>query len=302
MEFLRQHGLAVLLSALLHTVLAVALTVGLDLPARQRPRAPVEQVAIEATVVDETLIRKEMARLEALEQEEVRRRLEQAEEARRQLEQEQRRLEVARAEREEVERQEQRRLTALEQQRVAEERAAREAEQQRLTEERRLEQLRAEEERRLEQLRAEEERRLEQLRVEEERRRQEELERQRQAAEAARRQAEREAELARALAAEEEARRAERARLLDDYIRLIENRIQQNWIRPASAQEGLICTVSVTQIPSGDVVDVRIGQCNGDEAVVRSIEAAVRRSSPLPRPPIPALFERNLEVVFRPDV
>ena len=96
------------MSALLHTVLAVALTVGLDLPARQRARAPVEQVAIEATVVDETLIRKEMARLEALEQEEVRRRLEQAEEARRQLEQEQRRLEVARAEREELERQEQR--------------------------------------------------------------------------------------------------------------------------------------------------------------------------------------------------
>ena len=288
MEFLRQHGLAVLLSALLHTVLAVALTVGLDLPARQRARAPVEQVAIEATVVDETLIRKEMARLEALEQEEVRRRLEQAEEARRQLEEEQRRLEVARAEREELERQEQqrltaleqRRLTALEQQRVAEERAAREAEQQRLTEERRLQQLRAEAERR----------------------RQEELERQRQAAEAARRQAEREAELARALAAEEEARRAERASLLDDYIRLIENRIQQNWIRPASAHEGLICTVNVTQIPSGDVVDVRIGQCNGDEAVVRSIEAAVLRSSPLPRPPIPALFERNLEVVFRPDV
>ena len=41
---------------------------------------------------------------------------------------------------------------------------------------------------------------------------------------------------------------------------------------------------------------------NGDDAVVRSIEAAVLRSSPLPRPPLPSLFERNLEVVFNPEV
>ena len=128
---------------------------------------------------------------------------------------------------------------------------------------------------------------------EEERRRQEEQE--------AARQAALEAELQRALAAEDERLHAEEAGLLDEYIRLIENRIQQNWIRPASAAPGLECVVNVTQIPSGDVIDVRIGQCNGDEAVVRSIEAAVIRASPLPRPPIPALFERNLQVVFHPE-
>ena len=102
-------------------------------------------------------------------------------------------------------------------------------------------------------------------------------------------------------AAEDERLHAEEAGLLDEYIRLIENRIQQNWIRPASAVPGLECVVNVTQIPSGDVIDVRIGQCNGDEAVVRSIEAAVIRASPLPRPPVPALFERNLQVVFHPE-
>jgi len=47
---------------------------------------------------------------------------------------------------------------------------------------------------------------------------------------------------------------------------------------------------------------VRVGQCNGDEAVVRSIEAAVLRASPLPKPPTPALFERNLIVTFRPEL
>lgn len=282
MEFLREHTVAVLLSTLLHGVLIVVMTVGLDLPSRRL--APVEQVAIEATVVDETLIRQEMARLDALEEEEQRLREEQqqraleeqrraeqeAEEARRQLELEQQRLEQVRVQREEAERQEELRLAELEREREAEEEAAREAERQRLAEEERL--------------------------------RQEELERQRRAAVEARRQAEREAELARQLAAEEAARQREQAAALDEYIRLIENRIQQNWIPPASAQAGIQCTVHVTQIPSGDVVDVRIGQCNGDEAVVRSIEAAVLRSSPLPRPSIPSLFDRNLEVIFRPEV
>ena len=291
MEFLREHMVAVLLSMLLHGVLIVVLTAGLDLPSRQRALAPMDQVAIEATVVDETLIRREMARLEEMEQEEQRRLEEQqrlaleeqrraeqqAEEARRQLEEEQQRLDQVRVQREEAERQEQLRLAELERRREAEEEAAREAERQRLAEEQRR-------------------------REEEERRRQEELERQRQAAEAARRQAEQEAALARALAAEEEARRREEAEALGEYIRLIENRIQQNWIPPASAQAGIQCTVHVTQIPSGDVVDVRIGQCNGDEAVVRSIEAAVLRSSPLPRPSIPSLFDRNLEVIFRPQM
>jgi colicin import membrane protein len=103
------------------------------------------------------------------------------------------------------------------------------------------------------------------------------------------------------LAAEQERRNAREAGLLDEYIRLIQNRIQQNWIRPASARPGLQCEVNVTQIPSGDVIDVRVGRCNGDDAVMRSIEAAVRRASPLPRPSVPALFERNLVVTFSPD-
>ena len=287
MEFLRNHALAVSLSTLLHVVLALALTVGLDLPARQRARAPVEQVAIQATVVDERLIQQEMERLEALEQAELRAQQERADEARRQREEEERRLEAARVQREEVERQEEARLAEVQSLRESEERAAREAEAARLE---------------AEQQRREEEERIARLREEEQRQQREEEERRRVAAEAARRQAESEAELARAMAAEEEARRAEEARLLDEYIRLIENRIQQNWIPPASAQVGLECTVYVTQIPGGDVVDVRVGQCNGDEAVVRSIEVAVRSASPLPRPPIPSLFDRNLEVIFRPEV
>jgi colicin import membrane protein len=56
----------------------------------------------------------------------------------------------------------------------------------------------------------------------------------------------------------------------------------------------------VTQVPGGEVTNVRVGTCNGDQAVRDSIEAAVYRASPLPPPPDPALFERNLELTFKP--
>jgi hypothetical protein len=114
------------------------------------------------------------------------------------------------------------------------------------------------------------------------------------------RQLERQLEMQRALAAEEERRRAEEVALLDQYARLIEDRIERNWIRPASAGPGLRCEVNVTQIPSGDVIGVRVGRCNGDDSVIRSIEAAVLRASPLPQPPTPSLFSRDLIVNFEP--
>ena len=115
-----------------------------------------------------------------------------------------------------------------------------------------------------------------------------------------RRQQEREAQLAAALAAEQERESAISGGLLDQWIEVIRQRVQRNWIRPGSARAGLECEVRVMQIPGGEVVNVRVGQCNGDAAVVRSIERAVYKASPLPPPPDPALFERNITLIFKP--
>jgi colicin import membrane protein len=57
----------------------------------------------------------------------------------------------------------------------------------------------------------------------------------------------------------------------------------------------------VTQEPGGTVTQVKIAECNGDQAVRESIEAAVYRASPLPPPPDPSLFDRNLKINFKPD-
>ena len=86
------------------------------------------------------------------------------------------------------------------------------------------------------------------------------------------------------------------------YLQLILISIEQNWIRPASARAGLKCELYITQLASGDIVDVRTGRCSGDLAVVRSIEVAALRSSPLPTPLDPSLFERDLKLVFAPDM
>jgi colicin import membrane protein len=106
-------------------------------------------------------------------------------------------------------------------------------------------------------------------------------------------------------AAQEAARmEAERSGVMDDYLRQIQNQIARNWNQPLSAKPGLECVIRVVQLPTGDVVDAKVdnSHCNGDDAVKRSIEAAVQKAAPLPKPPSQAVFDRNLIVTFRPDI
>ena len=115
-------------------------------------------------------------------------------------------------------------------------------------------------------------------------------------------QAQLEKDLQAQLAAEADRQQAERSGLMDQYILLIKDKIERHWTRPLSAASGLDCIVSVVQLPTGDVIEARVTSCNGDDAVRRSIEAAVKLASPLPRPPNPNLFERNLNVRFKPVI
>jgi len=149
-----------------------------------------------------------------------------------------------------------------------------------------------------------EEAELERRRQEAERKRLEDVERQREENERMRREAEeverqrlRDREIA-----EEQARiDAMNSGALARYVYAIQQRIQRNWVEPPSAVAGLECVVNVRQLPGGEVVGATIGRCNGDDAVKRSIEAAVFKASPLPEPEDPTLFERNLRITFKPE-
>jgi len=112
---------------------------------------------------------------------------------------------------------------------------------------------------------------------------------------------EREAELRRQLADEEHVSAVEASPARAQYIARLASRIQNAWIKPPSARAGLDCIVNITQLPGGEVANAKVSQCNGDAAARQSIENAVYRASPLPPPPDPALFERNLVIHFHPD-
>jgi colicin import membrane protein len=149
-----------------------------------------------------------------------------------------------------------------------------------------------------------EEAELERRRQEAERKRQEDVERQRAENERKRREAE-EAERQRLRdreIAEEQARiDAMNSGALARYQYAIQQRIQRHWVEPPSARPGLECEINVRQLPGGEVVGASIGRCNGDDAVKRSIEAAVFKASPLPEPEDPTLFDRNLRIIFKPE-
>jgi colicin import membrane protein len=122
----------------------------------------------------------------------------------------------------------------------------------------------------------------------------------RKAAEDAQSKASREDELRKQLAEEEGRTSAVNSGLLNQWVAQIQQKVERNWNRPPSAHPGLECEVRVSQTPGGTVLSAQVTSCNGDAAVKQSIEAAVLRSSPLPPPSDPRLFERNLVIVFKP--
>ncbi len=138
-----------------------------------------------------------------------------------------------------------------------------------------------------------EEEEKERRRIEAEKQREEDIRRQREENERLRREAEATAR-ADEIAAEEDRLAAVDSGALAVYMAQIRQKIQRNWSAPASAGAELKCSVRVRQVPGGEVVGVTILSCNGDDAVRRSVEAAIYRSSPLPEPSDPSLFDRNI--------
>jgi len=240
---------------------------------------PPVQLAIEATVIDMGAVREKQ-------EQEKRRLLE--------LERQKQAAEAERRNKAEAQKREQERQQQAEQKRVADQKrkaeaqaeAKAKAERERVAEQKRkAEAARIAEQKRKEEAAKEAARVAEQKRQEAERLRQAEIQRQLQSE----------------IAAEEQRLAAISSGKLQQYIAAISSRVNRNWVRPASAKPGIECDVHVTQIPGGEIINVRVGTCNGDAAVVRSIEAAVYRASPLPPPPDPSLFERNLRFTFKPE-
>ncbi len=131
---------------------------------------------------------------------------------------------------------------------------------------------------------------LEQRKMDEERRRLEEARRQ---ADEARRKADAE-RLAQQLAT------TARNSALNRYRDAITRKVRQNWILPQDLLGNPEAVFDVVQLPTGEVLSVKLSKSSGNAAYDAAVERAILKSSPLPLPEPRSLFDRQLKLTFRP--
>jgi hypothetical protein len=93
---------------------------------------------------------------------------------------------------------------------------------------------------------------------------------------------------------------ATEARLYGIYVGQISARIERAWIKPRSSPgvDRFVCHVQVLQDPSGQVREVTLKDCIGNERWQSSLVSAIESASPLPAPPDPRVFKRRIAMQF----
>lgn len=87
----------------------------------------------------------------------------------------------------------------------------------------------------------------------------------------------------------------------DAYRAKIAAKIKGNVILPMDLTGNPSAEFSVTQLPSGEVIDVRLVKTSGNRTLDEAWERAIRKSTPLPKPDQPEAFRRELTLRFRPN-
>lgn len=87
---------------------------------------------------------------------------------------------------------------------------------------------------------------------------------------------------------------------MDKYKLAVAAKVRGNLLRPPGLSGNPEATFEVDQLPSGEVLAIRLKRSSGVADLDVAIERAIRRSSPLPLPANATLFQRTLELKFRP--
>ena len=100
--------------------------------------------------------------------------------------------------------------------------------------------------------------------------------------------------------AEAKAAGAERAKGDDrSYLAKLKTKIRGNVILPPNVQGNPAAIFRVTQLPSGEVLDVKLIKSSGNPQLDTAVERAIRKSSPLPVPEGRAP-DRVLDITYLP--
>ncbi|MEH6648423.1 MAG: cell envelope integrity protein TolA [Motiliproteus sp.] len=104
----------------------------------------------------------------------------------------------------------------------------------------------------------------------------------------------------------EQAWQAQAQQLVASASDVIRSGVQSQWVRPASARNGMVVSVRIRLLPTGEVDDANIFKSSGDEAFDRSAVKAVLKAERFPKLQNidPVVFDRYLRQIvleFRPD-
>lgn len=93
------------------------------------------------------------------------------------------------------------------------------------------------------------------------------------------------------------------AAMFGRYIGQINARIERAWTRPRDPLEHghFSCQTKIEQDAHGKVVSVELRHCSGSVSWQQSLVSAIEHASPLPSPPIPSVFAKQLVLSFSAD-
>lgn len=86
----------------------------------------------------------------------------------------------------------------------------------------------------------------------------------------------------------------------DAYAGRIKAKIRGNIVLPPDIKGNPEAIFDVVQLPTGEVLSAKLRKSSGHAGYDEAVERAVLKSSPLPKPDRPELFQRALELKFRP--
>jgi len=93
---------------------------------------------------------------------------------------------------------------------------------------------------------------------------------------------------------------AARNRGLKEWEDKVRAKIRGNVVLPQDIKSNPEAIFDVVQLPTGEVLSVRLRKSSGHKQLDEAIERAILKSSPLPKPDRPELFMRSLELKYRP--
>jgi colicin import membrane protein len=102
-------------------------------------------------------------------------------------------------------------------------------------------------------------------------------------------------------APKQQAQAAAPASLDAGYVDKIRSAIKSNLVLPSELKGNPEAIFDVIQLPTGDVMSVKLVKSSGYQLYDDAVERAIRKSSPLPKPGKPEYFQRELQLKFKPQ-